>query len=148
MQLFKHTVWIGKPREVVFNYFIDFSRASRWRSYVKTMEVVGSEPLHAGSRVHCVMDLNGEEIEFDLEVLTFDRPSRWRHRTNETDYNGAIEYRFDPEGQGTRVTMSCEVKPVGVYGWLGMPILWMRRGRPYREQLPQLKQAIEAPDAA
>ena len=144
MQLFKHTIWISKPRGAVFDYFIDFEQASRWRSYVRTMEVVGTDPLRAGSRVHCVMDIGGEEYAFDLEVLTFERPSRWRHRTNETDYLGAIEYRFEPEAQGTRVTMSCDVKPVGWYGWLGLPILWLRRGRLYREQLPQLKRAIEA----
>jgi hypothetical protein len=91
-----------------------------------------------------VMDLAGDEYEFDLEVLTLEHPSLWRHRMNETDYHGAIEYRFESEEQGTRVTMQCNVKPVGLYGWLGLPLLLMRRGRSYREQLPQLKRAIEA----
>jgi len=35
------------------------------------------------------------------------------------------------------------VNPVGWYGWLGMPLLWLRRGQSYKEQLPQLKRAIE-----
>jgi uncharacterized protein YndB with AHSA1/START domain len=143
MQLFKHTIWIAKPRNVVFDYFIDFEQAARWRSYVRTMELVGPGPLRQGSKVHCVMDVGGEAYEFDLEVLTFERPSLWRHRTNETDYLGAIEYRFEPEEQGTRVTMSCNVKPVGLYGWLGMPLMWLRRGKSYKEQLPQLKRAME-----
>jgi uncharacterized protein YndB with AHSA1/START domain len=144
MQLFKHTIWIAKPRDAVFDYFIDFDQASRWRSFVRTMELVGAGPVHAGSKVHVVMDIGGDPYEFDLEVLAYERPALWRHRTNETDYRGAIEYRFESEAQGTRVTMSCEVKPVGWHGWLGMPLLWMRRGKSYREQLPQLKRAIEA----
>ncbi len=144
MQLFTHTIWIAKSREAVFDYFIDFDQAPRWRSYVRTMAPADAGPLHAGSKVHVVMDVGGDPYEFDLEVLTFERPSLWRHRTNETDFLGAIEYRFESEAQGTRVTMSCHVRPVGWYGWLGMPLLWLRRGKSYREQLPQLKRAMEA----
>ena len=107
------------------------------------MALVGSGPLHAGSKVHVVMDVGGDPYEFDLEVLTFERPALWRHRTHETDYRGAIEYRFEPEALGTRVTMSCDVRPVGWYGWLGMPLLLLRRGKSYSEQLPQLKRAME-----
>src|SRR6476469_7069096 len=115
MQLFNHTIWIAKPRDAVFDYFVDFGQASRWRSYVRTMELVGPGPLRTGSKVHVVIDVGGDAYALDLEVLAFERPSVWRHRTNEVDYDGAIEYRFEPEEQGTRVTMSCSVKPIGWY---------------------------------
>lgn len=143
MKLFEHTIWIGKPREAVFDYFTDFSVAPRWRSFVRTMELVGPGPVRAGSTVHTVMDLGGEEYVFDLEVLTCERPSRWRHRTNEGDLQGAIEYRFDKEGDGTRVTMTCDAKPISFYGWLAVPLMLMRRGQAYKDQLPQLKRAME-----
>jgi hypothetical protein len=77
-------------------------------------------------------------------VLACERPSQWRHCRNETDYRGFVEYRFEPEHTGTRVTMTTEAKPVGLYGWLGLPLLWLSRGKPYREQLPQLKRVMEA----
>jgi len=148
MQVFKHTIWIARPRDAIFDYFVNFEEAPRWRSFVRTMRLVGPGPVRAGSRVHVVMDLNGDDYEFDLEVLTVERPALWRHRTNEVDYHGAIEYRFEPEQQGTRVTMECHVKPVGWYGWLGLPLLWLRRGQSYRDQLPQLKRAMEDLPAA
>jgi hypothetical protein len=99
--------------------------------------------VRAGSVVHTTMDLGGAEHAFDLEVLHCDRPSRWQHRTNEPDYHGTIEYRFEAESSGTRVTMRCEVWPASAYGWFGLPILFRRRRRAYREQLPQLKRALE-----
>ena len=37
------------------------------------------------------------------------------------------------------------VTPAGWYGWLGLPILLMGRRRSYRQQLPQLKHAMETP---
>jgi uncharacterized protein YndB with AHSA1/START domain len=143
MRLFKHTIWIARPREAVFDFFTDFSQASRWRSYVRTMELAGPAPVRVGSKVHCVLDLAGAEYTFDLEVLACERPSHWRHRTNETDFRGFIEYRFDAEGDGTRVTMTADAKPVGLYGWLAIPMLWLGRGKSYAEQLPQLKRVME-----
>jgi hypothetical protein len=144
MRLFTHTIWIDRPRDVVFDFFTDFGEAARWRQYVKTMVPVGPGPVAAGSVIHVTMEIAGEPYAFDLRVLSCDRPTLWRHRTNETDYQGFIEYRFDEESQGTRVTMSCEARPVGWYGWLGLPLLWLSRGKSYRLQLPQLKRALES----
>lgn len=143
MHIFKHTIWIDRPRQAVFDYFTDLSRASEWRQYVRTMEPAEPRPVRAGSRVHVTMDLAGEEYAFDLEVLVCEPPGLWRHRTNETDFRGFIEYRFDEERGGTRVTLTCDATPVGMYGWLAAPLLWMRGGKSYREQLPRLKQMME-----
>lgn len=144
MKLFEHTIWIARPREAVFDFFTDFTKADRWRSHVRTMALEGPGPVRAGSTVHVVMDLGGKEYTFDLEVLTCDRPSSWRHRTNETDLTGAIEYSFIAENDGTRVTMRCDAKPISLYGWLAVPLMLLRRGQAYKDQLPQLKRAMEA----
>ena len=39
--------------------------------------------------------------------------------------------------------MLCDIKPAGLYGWLGLPLMWLSRGKSYREQLPRLKRALE-----
>jgi uncharacterized membrane protein len=127
---------------------MDFSQAPRWRQYVRSMEVIADGPVRPGSRVRVVLDLMGREHSFELEVLQFEPPALWRHRTFETDFRGFIEYRFEPEGDGTRVSMTIDAKPVGLYGWLALPLMWLRRTKPYGEQLPQLKRAIENRKAA
>jgi len=144
MRLVRHTMWISRPPQDVFDFFVDFSQAPRWRQYVRTMERLDDGPLGAGSRLHVTMDLMGEPYAFDMEVLAYERPFRWRHRTDETDLRGFVEYRFDPEQAGTRVTMTIEAKPAGLYGWLAMPLMLLRREKPYTEQLPQLKRALES----
>jgi uncharacterized protein YndB with AHSA1/START domain len=145
MRLVRRTTWISRPPEEVFDFFVDFSQASRWRQYVRTMEPIDDGPLRAGSRIHVTMDIGGEAYPFDLDVLAIERPSLWRHRTDEKDFFGYIEYRFEAEQAGTRVTMLVEAKPVGLYGWLGLPLVWLGRNRAYTEQLPRLKQAMEEP---
>jgi ligand-binding SRPBCC domain-containing protein len=143
MRTFRHTIWINRRPEEVWDFFTDFTQASRWRSYVASMVVQGGGPVKAGSRVDVSMDLLGERHDFVLEVLTCNRPSLWRHRSMEHDYTGYIEYRFDAEHDGTRVTMEGHAKPISLYGWLGLPQLFLARKKSYREQLPQLKRAME-----
>jgi uncharacterized protein YndB with AHSA1/START domain len=144
MRLYRHTIWIERSPEDVFDFFVDFSQAPRWRRFVRAMAPVTPGPIRAGSRVHVDMDIAGEPYAFDMDVLAFERPSLWRHRTNETDYLGAIEYRFEPERGGTRVTMTCRAKPVGLYGWLGLPLVILSGGRTYRDQLPKLREVLTA----
>jgi uncharacterized membrane protein len=143
MRLTRHTIWISRQPEDVFDLFVDFSQAPRWRQYVRRMELSDDGPLRVGSRVHVTMDLMGVPRTFDLEVLACERPRLWRHRTNETDFRGFIEYRFDAERAGTRVTMTIDAKPAGLYGWLALPLMLLRREQPYKEQLPQLKRVLE-----
>src|SRR5215831_13069000 len=144
MQFFKYSIVIARPRAAVFDFFTDWSKAPLWRQYVRSMEREDTGPLGVGSRVRFVLDLAGDEIEYHLVVLAFERPSLWRHRTNETDFGGYIEYRFDEESPGvTRVTFRCVITPRSIVGWLAMPQMWLSRNRSYREQLPQLKRALE-----
>ena len=147
MHLARHTIWIARPRKAVFDFFTDFSQAPRWRQYVVSMAPVGAHAVGVGSRLRTEVDLMGVRQAFEMEVLTFEPPALWRHRTFETDFNGYIEYRFDAEGDGTRVTMTIAVKPAGLYGWLALPMMAISRNKPYLEQLPQLKRVLEE-DAA
>jgi uncharacterized protein YndB with AHSA1/START domain len=143
MRLFTRTITIDRPREAVFDLFIDFSQASRWRQSVRTMEPIGPGRVQAGTVIRTTFDLPAGGYTLDLTVQACDRPSLWRHWVDETDFLTSVEYRFEPEAQGTRVTMQCDVTPVGWYGWLSVPLLMMRRRHMYREQLPQLKRAVE-----
>lgn len=143
MRLFTHSISIARPREAVFDHFIDFGRAPSWRAYVTSIAPAEAGPVHAGSVLRVLMDIGGEAYSFDMTVLACERPTLWRHRSNETDFDGFIEYRFDTEPGGTRVTMSCEITPRGMWGWLALPMMWLNRGKSYRDQLPKLKIAVE-----
>lgn len=145
MRLFTRTIWVPQPREAVFAFFLDFDRASRWRQAVRTMQPIEPGPVRAGAVVRVTWDVAGDAYTRDLHVLVCDPPSRWQHMVDEIDFRTFVEYWFEPERGGTRVTFRCDVQPTGPYGWLSLPLLWLGRGRMYRDQLPQLKQALEAP---
>jgi uncharacterized membrane protein len=143
MRLATHTVWIARPRDEVFDFFADLSQGPRWRQYVVSMAQVGEGPLRAGARFRLDVDVNGRRQSYEAEVLVFERPARWRHRTFESEFRGYIEYLFETERDGTRVTMTIEARPATLHGWLAMPILALRRNTMYVEQLPRLKRCLE-----
>lgn len=145
MHIAQHTIWIARPRPTVFNFFTDFSQAPRWRQYVESMELLGDAAPRVGARFRTVLRVMGEAATYEMEVLAYEPPALWRHRSFENDFNGYVEYRFEEENGGTRVTMTMDVKPVKLYGWLAMPIIWLRRSKPYAEQLPSLKRVMESP---
>jgi hypothetical protein len=37
-----------------------------------------------------------------------------------------------------------EAKPVTLSGWLATPLMWLRQNKPYADQLPRLKRALES----
>jgi hypothetical protein len=41
------------------------------------------------------------------------------------------------------VTLSTRVRPIGLYGWLGLPLVYWKSGRFYAPQLPSLKRVME-----
>ena len=143
MQVWKYTVWIERSPERVFDFLFDFAQAPRWRSFVRSMEQVDPGTAQAGTRIRSLLDVAGEEQELVLTLTAVERPRVWRHRTGETDFVGEVEYKLVPEKNGTRVTLSAQATPVTLYGWLALPLLFLNRGRAYREQLPRLKQVLE-----
>lgn len=143
MRLFTRTTTIAKPREAVFDFFLDFSQASRWRQNVMAMEPITPGPVGPGTVIRTRWQVAGQPLTLDLQVASCDRPSRWRHTVDEVDFQTSVEYRFQPVPEGTRVTMRIDAAPVSWYGWLSVPMMLLLRGRMYREQLPQLKTALE-----
>ena len=62
---------------------------------------------------------------------------------------GTFEYTLEPDGAGTRVRFTCDVRP---HGWMWLVLPWVVRESRlrYRDQLPNLKRVIREPrgDAA
>ena len=112
MRLFKHTIFIDRPREAVFDFFINFPESHRWRAFVREMRPHGA--LVPGTKIDVILDMLGEERKHELVIVTCERPSLWRHRSTESDYNGVVEYTFEPQGSGTVVTMSMRAKPASI----------------------------------
>lgn len=142
MRSFTYTEHIDRVPEKVWAYMMDLSNASRWRNLVRSAEVVTPGPLRVGSQLRMVFDVRGRTRTLVSDVWSYEPCRRFGLRNTAGNITGEFEYRLEPEKGGTRVSMSCNIRPHGLM-WLVAPILIPGNRARYAQQLPNLKREVE-----
>ncbi len=142
MRAFTYTVHIDRPPDAVFDFMMDFSNASRWRNLVREIQVLTPGPLRVGSELLITLDVMGGVRKAVSEVWAYDRPRHVGLRNTAQNVTGAFEYRLEPEGNGTKVSFSCDIRPHG-WMWLALPLMLKGDRMRYRDQLGILKRVVE-----
>jgi carbon monoxide dehydrogenase subunit G len=109
------TVVIPRPPEEVFGWLLDADRVPRWMSGVSSYEVTG--PLGPGSRVRQRLEVSGQTVDVDMEIVRYEPPraAETRFETNGIDVVNV--YTLEGDGDGTRFSYENEFKPPG--GFIG-----------------------------
>lgn len=144
MRAFHFVEHIDRPPRDVWNALTDLSVASRWRPLVASMETVDGQPLREGSDVRLTVDVYGKRITRVSRTTTFDPPRRWTLRSSESPaMEGFFDFVLAPDGSGTRIEATCDLKAHGFLPWLFMPLI--ARGERMRriEMLSNLKRFVE-----
>jgi Polyketide cyclase / dehydrase and lipid transport len=142
MRSFRYTEHLDRPREEVFAYMMDFSTAPRWRSLVRRMEVADGGPVREGANLLVTLDVRGKSLQLESELWRYDPPHRFGQRNTRQGVTGIFEYILEPDGAGTTVIYTCDIRPHGLM-WLTLPLLLRSNRSRYRDQLATLKRAIE-----
>ena len=140
---FEFSERIDRPREEVFAFFVDFGRASEWAPEITRVEMLTDGPPRVGARYRELRWTTKGESRIDMEVTAFDPPGRYSAAFDEGGYRATFNYRFTPDGDGTRVEMSCIVRAEGFRTLLAPIITWLLR-RQDKRKLRNLKRAVEA----
>ena len=142
MRAFRYTEHIERPREQVFAYMMDLSTAPRWRNMVRRIEVIGGGPVQAGSKLLFTMDIAGKTKQGEVELWCYEPPRRFGQTNTRGGVTGVFEYVLEPNGTGTQVCFTGEIRPHGLM-WLMLPLLVISSRSRFRNQLAALKRAIE-----
>ena len=121
---------------------MDFSKAPRWRNLVREIEILTPGPLRVGSELKITFDVQGRQKRAVSEVWALEPGRRFGVRNTEQNVTGVFEYHLAPDGDGTRISVTCSIQPRG-YMWLLLPWLLTGNRVRYTEQLPNLKQEME-----
>lgn len=147
MRSFRFSQHIDRPVEEIFAFMMDFRTAPRWRSLVRRMEVVGAGSVREGSKVLLTMDAMGKTLQLEAEVWRYEPPHRFGMRNTNQGVTGIFEYVLEPDGTGTKVTFTCDIRPHGLM-WLTLPLLIPGNRNRYSGQLAALKRAMEQEKSA
>jgi Polyketide cyclase / dehydrase and lipid transport len=109
---------------------------------VRRIDVVTPGPFRAGTELLVTFDVLGREQRLPTEVWVYEPPRRYGTRNTANNVTGTFEYRLDPEQQGTRVHLTCDVRPHG-WMWLALPLLISHSRTRFRDQLANLKSAMQ-----
>jgi len=142
MRIFTYSEHIERPREEVFAFMMDFRTAPRWRNMVRRIEVIGGGPVRQGSKLLFTMDVQGQIKQGEVELWLYEPPHRFGQTNTRSGVTGVFEYKLEPNGTGTTVSLTADLRPHGVM-WLLLPFLIRSSRLRFRDQLAKLKQAIE-----
>ncbi|HEY7500175.1 MAG TPA: SRPBCC family protein [Vicinamibacterales bacterium] len=142
MRTFTYVEHIDRSPEQVFDFIMDFRKASRWRNLVRSMEIVGGGAPREGAEISVTFDVMGQTRQVVSSLWAYDRPRRIGQRNTESGITGTFEYTLRPDGTGTIVTFTADVRPHGLK-WLLFPLLLRGHRARYRPQLANLKREVE-----
>ena len=144
MRAFHFVEYIDRPPRHVWNALTDLTVASRWRPLIVSMETVDGQPLHNGSDVRIVAEVSGKRVTRVSHTTAFEPTRRWTLHAGE---NPAIEGFFDfilhPDGNGTRIEATCDLKAHAFLMWLFLPLIARSERRHRIEMLSNLKRFVE-----
>ncbi len=140
-----NSIVIERPVEAVFDFVADLRNHERMLPSTYTgYRIVSARPTGPGARMEYKIGLMGKEYPTAIEISVYQPPTRLVERADtRTEYWS--EWRFEPEGAGTRVTLRTVYRPGGgVLGALLDPVLGRRRTREAQiRPLERLKSVLE-----
>ena len=126
------SILIRRSPHEVFTYMDDASREHEWQPNLRSAEQDPPGPTQVGTRKKYVSRFMGREVKNTYVVTELDPGRRIVCRT---ERDSAIEARsevtWEPEGPGTRVTMTIQGKPKGFLKFVPKRALELA----YREEL-------------
>lgn len=141
-----YSQFIATPIERAFACVDDEELLRRWMEGLEeTTYPQGRDRARpVGTRFTQRIREGGHVTEYEGEVTAYDKPRHLGVRIGNGMFSMQVDYRFTPEGEGTRLDYRCEAV---THHWfarvMGFLFAWLTR-RILRKQMSQLKALAES----
>lgn len=141
--------YIAAPQHQVFEAFADLEKSADRMENILNVEILTDGPIGAGTRWRETRMMFGKPATEEMTIAEFEPPKQY---VVEAENHGAryrTTFTFEPEGDGTRVTMTFRTKAVSLVAKLMSPLGFFMKGslkNILAEDLAALKRVIEAKD--
>jgi carbon monoxide dehydrogenase subunit G len=105
--------WISRPPQDVFDFITTPDNAPEVVPSVKAMVKMTEGPTRVGTRYRETRVMRGKEQHAELEVVAYDRATRYAVKNVTEGIETVYQYVIGPEADGTRVRLVCQVKAGG-----------------------------------
>ena len=141
------SVVIARPVDVVFAFVSDHENLPAWTVGVKQSRRLTDGPPAAGVRYRVVGTLLGRPVDSSYQVTVFEQGLGFDGTMTSPMFGFCEQYRFEQDQDGTRVWMSADLEPHGVFRFLS-PVMTAGVRRQVRADHRRLKMVLERPAPA
>ena len=142
MSGFELSEWIACSPKRVFKFITDSNNAPRIVPSVKSSVKLTDGPIKVGTRYRETRLMHGKEQSAELEVSEYAEPNVYAMRNVTDGIETVYRYTLQPEKDGTRINLVCEVKSVGIKK-LMLPLVAIILKKEDGAHLQRLKQVLE-----
>jgi len=135
-------VRIARPMEEVFGFVAELTNDTKWQDFVASTERTSATGGLGATYVRSYKNPFGKPMPGQVVVTAYEAPVRIAFDITTASGTGSIEARFEPDGDGTRLTRIVELHHKGIWRLLA-PLMapMMRAGD--RKALARLRQVLE-----
>jgi hypothetical protein len=143
---FQLSTHVSAPIETVFRLAADFAETPGRIKLIKRVEMLTPGPVGVGTRFRETREFMKREATEEMEVTAFDAP---RSYTLVCRSHGCLfesHFRFEPDGNGTRMTLACNNQALTLGAKLMSPLAWLMQGtikKCVEQDLADIKSAAE-----
>jgi len=111
---FNMSAWVARPPKVVFDFIAASENASKIVQSVTSMVKLTEGPARVGTRYRETRLMNGKEQQAELQIVEFEPTQKYAMQNLTEGIETVYRYNLQPERDGTRIDLVCEVKAKGI----------------------------------
>jgi hypothetical protein len=139
---FNMSEWVALPPKEVFDFITNSENAPKIVSSVKSMAKLTDGPARVGTRYRETRLMNGKEQQAELEIVEFTPSQRYAMQNVTEGIEVVYRYNFQPESDGTRVDLVCELKATGLKKFM-LPLVASILKKEDGDHLQRVKKVLE-----
>ena len=134
--------WISRPPQAVFDFITTPDNASKVVPSVKGAVMLTDGPICVGARYRETRLMRGKEEHAELEVVAYEPNQKYAVKNLTEGIETVYRYEFQPEANGTRVELVCEIRASGARK-LMIPLVVAVLKKEDGDHLQRLKNVLE-----
>jgi len=134
---------IQRPVEAVFAYVADPRNGPQWQGAIKETHVTPDGPPTVGTKVTQVVSFLGVKLEPTGEITALEPNRSFSFKGHSGPAMLEATYRFEPVGTGTRLSVTIQVEPGGLFQLAG-PLFANQFKKQNEADFHRLKELLEA----
>lgn len=119
---------VAAPVEHVFGVFSDFRGADQRLSGIVSLKVEGDEPIGVGTAFDETRVMFGREHTERMHISAFEPGRSYTVSGESCGARFDTTFTFEPDGDGTRVSMAFRSTPLNMIAWMMSPLAVLTGG--------------------